>query len=141
VSVVTLPRRPLAPDVRRAPVEVARPATRRRARRRRSTSVQRAVGVLAAALAISLFGSMLVANRQVEIHQLQSRLLSLQSNYAEQVGSLTNSNAPSAIARAAGQLHLVDPVTVTQVPATSLDAPLPLPKFVGYAPVTSRTSR
>jgi len=30
---------------------------------------------------------------------------------------------------------------VTQVPATSLDAILPLPNFIGYAPVTSRTQR
>lgn len=86
-------------------------------------------------------GSMVVANRQVQIHQLQSQLLLDQSNYAVQVGTLTNLSAPSQIATQAGALHLVDPVSVTQVPSTSLDAPLPLPKFLGSAPVTSRTSR
>ncbi len=93
------------------------------------------------ALALSLAGSMVVANRQVEIHQLSSQLLQVQSDYAQQVGSLTNMAAPGQIAQQAGALHLVDPVSVTQVPSTSLDAPLPLPKFLGSAPVTSRTRR
>lgn len=84
---------------------------------------------------------MFAANRQVQIHQLQGQLLQLQSNYAQQVGSLTNLAAPGQIAEQAGVLHLVDPVSVTQVPSTSLDAPLPLPKFLGSAPVTSRTRR
>ena len=93
------------------------------------------------ALAICLPGSMFEANRQIEMHQLQSQLLQQQSTYAEQVGSLTNLSAPSQIATQAGALHLVDPTSVTQVPSTSLDAPLPLPKFSGYAPATSRTIR
>lgn len=90
---------------------------------------------------ISLAGSMWVANRQIEIHTLQSQLLQEQSNYAVQVGSLTNLAAPSQIATQAGALHLVDPVSITQIPTTSLDKPLPLPKFNGYAPATSRTIR
>lgn len=92
-------------------------------------------------MVVSLGGSMWVANRQIEIHTLQSQLLQEQSNFAEQVGSLTNLSAPSQIATQAGALHLVDPVSVTQVPTTSLDKPLPLPKFLGYAPATSRTIR
>jgi hypothetical protein len=54
---------------------------------------------------------------------------------------MTNVSTPSQIASQASVLHLVDPVSVIQVPSTSLDAPLPLPKFTGYAPVTSRTTR
>lgn len=88
-----------------------------------------------------MVGSMVVANRQVEIHQLQSQLLQVQSSYAQQVATLTNMSAPGQIALRAGGLHLVDPVSVTQVLSTSLDAPLPLPKFLGPAPVTSRTNR
>jgi len=88
-----------------------------------------------------MVGSMVVANRQVQLHQLQSQLLQAQSTYAQQVGTLTNISAPGQIAAQAGALHLADPVAVTQVPSTSLDAPLPLPKFLGSAPVTSRTSR
>lgn len=93
------------------------------------------------ALAVSLAGTMIEANRQIQLHQMQSQLLQDQSTYAVQVGTLTNLSAPSQIASKAGTLHLVDPVSVTQVPSTSLDAILPLPKFLGYAPVTSRTSR
>jgi hypothetical protein len=93
------------------------------------------------ALSLSLAGSMIEANRQIEIHTLQTQLLQEQSAYAVQVGSLTNLSAPSQIATQAGALHLVDPSTVTQIPSKSLDAPLPLPKFLGYAPATSRTIR
>jgi hypothetical protein len=97
--------------------------------------------IVVLALGVSLAGSMIEANRQIEIHQLQSQWLQEQSAYAVQVGSLTNLSAPSQIATQAGALHLVDPTTVTQIPSTSLDAPLPLPKFLGYAPATSRTLR
>jgi hypothetical protein len=103
--------------------------------------VRRSSIVVGVALALTLAGSMFDANRQIEIHQLQSQLLQDQSTYAEQVGTLTVMSAPSQIATKAGALHLVDPVSVTQVPSTSLDATLPLPKFLGYAPVTSRTLR
>ncbi len=112
-----------------------------RAHWRRVSPARRSAAMIGVALAISLAGSMMVANRQIELHRLQSDLLQAQSNYAVQVGSLTNLSAPSEIASRAGALHLVDPTTVTQVPATSLDRPLPLPQFSGYAPVTSRTHR
>ncbi len=97
--------------------------------------------IVLVALAICLAGSMLVANRQVELHQLQTQLLQVESNYAQQVGSLANAAAPGQIARRAGALRLVDPQTIVQVPSTPLDVPLPLPKFSGYAPATSRTAR
>ncbi|MGH3733303.1 MAG: hypothetical protein ACRDVC_08015 [Acidimicrobiales bacterium] len=147
MSVISFPRRV---DTRRPS---GRPATRpthahsapRRtevAQRWRSTSsARRAAVVVIVALTIALAGSMFEANRQIEIHQLQSQLLQLQSTYAEQVGSLTDLSAPSQIATQAGALHLVDPTSVTQIPSTSLDVPLPLPKFSGYAPATSRTTR
>jgi uncharacterized protein HemX len=145
VSVVSLPRRFEAPAPRRvAPSRHRTVAPRRtavRTRLARTSVTRRSVVVVVVALALSLSGSMFAANRQVQIHQLQGQLLQLQSNYAQQVGSLTNLDAPGQIAEQAGVLHLVDPVSVTQVPSTSLDAPLPLPKFLGSAPVTSRTRR
>jgi len=84
---------------------------------------------------------MFEANRQIQLHAMQTQLLQEQSSFAEQVSSLTNLSAPSQIATQAGALHLVNPTSVTQVPSTSLDAPLPLPRFSGYAPATSRTIR
>lgn len=158
MSVITFPRRV---DTRPAPRRErpssspnSRPASRPAAHRagaprrnavrsiwRMASAARRSSIILVVALAISLAGSMIVANRQIQIHQLQSQLLQIQSSYAEQVGAVTNMAAPSQIAAQAGALHLGDPVTVTQVPSTSLDAPLPLPKFSGNAPVTSRTHR
>jgi hypothetical protein len=151
VSVISFPRRVDTrrqtdrPQARPASRPTHRQAAPRRAeaakRWRSASSARKAAIVVVVALAISLAGSMFEANRQIEIHQLQSQLLQEQSTYAEQVGSLTNMSAPSQIATQAGALHLVDPSSVTQVPSTSLDAPLPLPKFSGYAPATSRTIR
>ncbi|MDE3107065.1 MAG: hypothetical protein KGJ42_02790 [Acidobacteriota bacterium] len=145
MSVISFPRRV---DTRRSrrPIATTRPASRRapaqeRQRWRAATSSRRAIVVVGVALVISLGGSMYVANRQIEIHALQNQLLQEQSNYAEQVGSLTNLSAPSQIATRAGALHLVGPVSVTQIPTTSLTKPLPLPKFNGYATSTSRTIR
>jgi hypothetical protein len=107
----------------------------------RTSAARKSTIVVIVALALSLGGSMFEANRQIELHTLQSQLLQAQSTYAVEAGSLTNLSAPSLIATQAGALHLVDPTSVTQVPSTSLDAPLSLPKFSGYAPVTSRTHR
>ena len=149
MSVIAFPRR-----VERRLGSPSRPATRTagsrtqvshrrraRARWRNVSAARRSVIVMGVALVVSLSGSMVVANRQVQLQRLQSALLQAQSNYAVQVGSATNASAPSQIASRAGALHLVDPTSVTQVPATSLERPLPLPQYNGYAPVTSRTSR
>lgn len=150
MSVISFPRRvdtrrPLRPKTPSAPSASHRARAPRRdvaARRWRGTSTSRKSAIIVVlALALSLAGSMVEANRQIEIHSLQSQLLQAQSTFAVQVGSLTNLSAPSQIATQAGALHLVDPTSVTQVPSTSLDAPLPLPKFLGYAPATSRTRR
>jgi hypothetical protein len=150
MSVITFPRRvdnrparPAAPTKNQRATRQARATHRRDVGSfwRGSRAVRRSSIVVGAALALTLAGSMFDANRQIEIHQLQSQLLQDQSTYAEQVGTLTVMSAPSQIATKAGALHLVDPVSVTQVPSTSLDATLPLPIFQGYAPVTSRTLR
>jgi uncharacterized protein HemX len=159
VSVITFPRRvdsgrprpgarpqsrpEVRPDARRRPTHVA-VAPRRRAVTgtwRRASSLRKSCIIVIVALALAMAGSMVVANRQVQLHALQSQLLQAQSTYAEQVGSNTDLAAPSLVATKAGALHLVYPVSVTQVPSTSLDEPLRLPKFLGYAPATSRTIR
>ena len=150
MSVISFPRRV---DTRRPPTREApstRPVSHRAEAPRRGVATKRwratsssrkSATIVVLALMLSLAGSMFEANRQIEIHSLQSQLLQEQSTYAVHVGSLTNLSAPSQIATKAGALHLVDPTSVAQVPSTSLDAPLPLPKFLGYAPATSRTIR
>ena len=150
MSVISFPRRvdtrrPLRRETPPArPASHRAPAPRRAVTKRRwrgATTTLKSTVVVVMALGLSLGGTMVEANRQIQIHALQSQLLQEQSSYAVQVGSLTNLSAPSQIATKAGALHLVDPMSVTQVSSTSLDAPLPLPKFIGYAPVTSRTLR
>jgi len=150
VSVISFPRRVDTPRPAKRDRPSTRPASHRaRAPRRaeatrrwsQTSSPRKSAIIVVLALGLALTGSMFEANRQIEIHTLQSQLLQDQSSYAVQVGSLTSLSAPSQIANEAGALHLVDPTSVTQVPSTSLDAPLPLPKFSGYAPVTSRTIR
>ena len=155
MSVITFPRRvdngrtrprtrPAArPNTQRRPSHVAVAPRRRVVARtwRGTSSLRKSCIVVILALALSMAGSMVVANRQVELHSLQSQLLQAQSTYAEQVGANTDLAAPSLVATKAGALHLVYPVSVTQVPSTSLDEPLRLPKFLGYAPATSRTIR
>lgn len=103
--------------------------------------MKKSVLIVSAAVIVSLLGSMLETNRQVQLHYLQSQVLQDQSAYAIAVGSLTNLSAPGVVVAQASALHLVNPTSVTQVPATSLDAILPLPNFSGYAPVTSRSQR
>ncbi|MFZ1063716.1 MAG: hypothetical protein WAN30_09640 [Acidimicrobiales bacterium] len=144
MSVISFPRRVESRPVPKSAPGVVRPRVRRRhvgAVWTKASTPRKSALVLCAAVVLSLSGSMFVANRQMQIHQLQVQLLQDQSSYAEQIGSLTEKSAPSLIATQAGALHLVEPLTVTQVPSTSLDVILPLPKFSGYAPVTSRTAR
>lgn len=155
MSVISMPRRVNASPTRTRSRPRVQPATRRRPlheavapRRasvtktvRRSSSLRKSSAVVIVALAFSIGGSMVVANRQIQLHALQNQLLQAQSTYAEQVGSLTDLSAPSQVATKAGALHLVYPVSVTQVLSTSLDKPLRLPMFLGYAPATSRTIR
>lgn len=144
MSVISFPRRIDSPRTRTSvTTRRARVATAPKVRQlhRRASVTQRSIVVVVAAVVLSMAGSMWAANRQIEIHTLQAELLQSQSNYAVQVGSLTNLSAPSQIATKAGALHLVSPVVVLQIPTTPLDTPLPLPKFSGYAPAVSRTSR
>ncbi len=137
------PTRPKSRPAARRPTHAAKAPRRRvvRSTWRGSSALRKSAMIMTVALTLSLAGSMVVANRQIQLHVLQSQLLQEQSTYAEQVGSLTLMAAPSKIATQAGALHLVDPISVTQVPSTSLDKPLPLPKFIGYAPAASRTIR
>ncbi len=99
MSVVSLPRRdvtiprpgpsPARPRVRPATRTAPTPTTRREARPRHAlrqgrlasiSVVKKSVAIVAAAVMLSLFGSMLETNRQVELHQLQSQVLQEQSD-------------------------------------------------------------
>jgi len=129
------------PEVRRRPTHVAA-APRRRAvtrtwRGRRHCEIVRHRDLRARAFN---GGSMVVANRQVELHALQSQLLQSQSTTPSRWDRIPISPPPVS--------WRPRPVPCTwstrlgdASPVTSLDEPLRLPKFLGYAPATSRTIR
>ncbi len=147
MSVVSLPRRSAspAPDPRSRPRVVAVPrgvARRPVARRRRVVSpLVRGAIVVGVSGLIAVAGTLVATARAVQLHQLQSQVLDAQSSYAAQVGSASNVSAPSVVASAASSLHLVNPTSVTQVASVSLGVTLGLPHFLGWAPVTPRTTR
>ena len=128
MSIVALPRRAET----RIPT-LARPRTVRQhaapkplvARwTKRSTSTKLAA-IAISTMVVLLAGNSYAAQRQVEIHQLQTNLLQNQSQYAYQISALTNAAAPARVASQAGHLHLVVPTLVTQISAVPLNVRLP----------------
>ena len=142
MSVVTFPRRVdrLVRD------DVARPQTRPaptrvRVHRRAVSPARRSAIVVLVAVTVSVAGSMLAASRQVQLQVLQNELTTAQSRYAQAVSSVSSFSTPGVVATEARGLHLVDPTTITQVPAVSLAVPLAPPRFTTPVSVTSRTAR
>ena len=142
MSIVTLPRR-VESRPRTRPATIVPSHRRRRLSvlgrwRARSTTTKVSVIALLTLMAL-LAGNSYVAQRQVEIHRLQTALLQDQSNYALQVAQLTNAAAPAKVAEQAGHLHLVVPSLVTQISAVPLTVVLPQLHLVGYYTMQSRT--
>jgi hypothetical protein len=142
VSVVTLPRRvasrPSAPTTP-APARHRAPSRSIFARWSAQPIGIRLALVVVSSLVVVMAGNSYVAQRQVEIHQLQAQLLQDQANYAARVAGVTNMAAPARVAAQAGHLHLVVPTQVTQIPTVPLSRVLPLPVLNGSYSVTTRT--
>jgi hypothetical protein len=84
--------------------------------------------VMAALLAVVVAQAML-ANGQVRLSALQHELALEQSAHRQAELSVSQLETPSRIVAAAtGQLHMVRPANVIQLPYVSLSAPLPTPK-------------
>jgi len=150
MSIISFPRRettrvPSRPKTTRRAVTTTPRSTHRVERRTLRARVagislpMRAAAVGTVALFVVLVGNTYSAQRQVQLHQMQTQLLQAQSAYAEQVATLTNVADPARVASRAGSLHLVVPTSVSQIAPVSLDAPLPLPKLAGNDVVTART--
>jgi hypothetical protein len=93
------------------------------------------------ALLVVMAGNSYAAQRQVEIHSLQTQLLQDQAHYAAQVAALTDLAAPARVAAQAGDLHLVVPTSVTQISSVPLNVPLPTIQLVGNYSITPRNDR
>jgi hypothetical protein len=148
MSVITFPRstsRPIRRETPPSKVTTTAPGrTKSRHRRpisRRWTALApsgRAAIIGAVAMFVVLVGNTYTAQRQIELHNLQAQLLQAQSSYAQQVSDYTNIAAPGRVATDAGNLHLVEPTSVTQIASVPLTTPLALPTFTSKVKPISR---
>ena len=84
--------------------------------------------VVAALLAV-VVGQALLANGQVRLSTLQHELTLEQSAHRQAELAVSQLETPPRIVAAAqGQLHMVRPASVVELPYVSLSVPLPTPK-------------
>ena len=87
------------------------------------------VAVVVAALLAVVVGQALLANGQVRLSALQQELTMEQSGHRQAELAVSQLETPSRIvAAASGQLHMVRPASVVELPYVSLSVPLPTPK-------------
>ena len=87
------------------------------------------VAMVVAALLAVVVGQALLANGQVRLSTLQHRLTMEQSAHRQAELAVSQLETPSRIvAAASGQLHMVRPAGVVELPYVSLSVPLPTPK-------------
>ena len=119
-----------AGSARRTPLRIVGPHRRRRDRRNpsRLLNVVSASLVLGSLLAV-VVAHALLANGQVHLSALQHQLTLEQSSHRQAELAVSELETPSRIvAAASGQLHMVHPAQVIELPYVSLSTPLPTPK-------------
>jgi len=158
MSVISFPRRPevtVRPTrrVREAPPRrerqvrrVPAPATREVAFTSKDVVavnplVRRCLIVVAVAVLLLVGGMFENGQRQVRLLALQNELQAEQSTVAMEAATVSNMSAPSVVASFALSHHLVQPLSVNQIPATSLSHVLALPTFTRPVVVTARSQR
>lgn len=140
--------RPVRPGTRHprqtpppAPTRLPASTTRGGARTRRRSPLTRALTIFGLAIFLVVSGTLYAGHEQVQLHQLQFQLQQEQSKFALSVNKVSALSAPAQITAHANSLHLVPPVTVTQIVAVSLQTPVPLPHFTKPVVEVSRTHR
>ncbi len=100
--------------------------------------------MVVAALLVVVFGQALLANGQVRLSALQHKLALEQSAHRQKELAVAQLETPSRIvAAASGQLHMVRPANVVELPYVSLSVPVPTPKVTpapAAPPVTTTTA-
>jgi hypothetical protein len=87
------------------------------------------VAMVVAALLAVVVGQAILANGQVRLATLQHQLTMEQSAHRQAELAVSQLETPSRIvAAASGQLHMVRPASVVELPYVSLSVPLPTPK-------------
>jgi hypothetical protein len=98
------------------------------------------IAMVVVALLAVVGGQAMLANGQVRLAALDQQLQLVQGVHRQVELQVSQLETPSRIVSAAvGQLHMVHPDSVTQLPYVSLSTPLPTPK-VTPAPATSSPS-
>jgi hypothetical protein len=153
MSTMSLPRqdeptRSVRPGTRHSrPVSLPAPArfpvtsTRSGTRVRRQSPLARALMIFGIAITLVVSGTLYAGHEQVQLHQLQYQLQQEQSKFALSVNHVSALSAPAQITAHASTLHLVPPLTVTQIVAVSLKTPVPFPHFTSPVVRVSRTHR
>ncbi len=96
--------------------------------------------VVAALLAV-VVGQALLTNGQVRLSGLQHQLTLEQSAHRQAELAVSQLETPSRIvAAASGQLHMVRPASVVELPYVSLSVPLPTPKVTPAPASTTPTT-
>jgi hypothetical protein len=122
-----------SPAIRRARLRVVPPGLRQNTgtgpalwNRTRLLTVLAVTSVVGALLAV-VVGQALLANGQVRLTSLQQDLALEQSAHRQSELSVAELETPARIVAAAGQLHMVRPDNVIELPYVSLQVPLPTP--------------
>jgi hypothetical protein len=140
-------RRADAPTPRPAPFRLIPGRSGSRIRQRRAP-VDRsrllnivAISLVVAALLAVVVGQALLANGQVRLSSLQHELSLEQSAHRQSELAVAQLETPSRIvAAASGQLHMVRPANIVELPYVSLSVPLPTPKVTAAPPVPTTTT-
>jgi hypothetical protein len=141
-------RRTAASTPRRAPLRVISGRAGSRTRQRRAPVGRArllnilAISLVVAALLAVVVGQALLANGQVRLSSLQHQVALEQSAHRQSELAVAQLETPSRIVGAAsGQLHLVRPPNIVELPYVSLSVPLPTPKVTAapVVPVTTTT--
>jgi hypothetical protein len=100
-----------------------------------------AISLVVAALLAVVVGQALLANGQVRLSSLQHELSLEQSAHRQSELAVAQLETPSRIvAAASGQLHMVRPANIVELPYVSLSVPLPTPKVTAAPPVPTTTT-
>jgi hypothetical protein len=139
-------RRGTAPDPRpsprRPPLRILSPATRTQRRRgNRMLMLVSAVLVVGSLMAV-VIGDDIVAQDQVSLSSAQQQVTALTNTHRELQIAVSVQQAPQAVVKTAeGQLGMVPPGQITDLPEVSLATPLPVPQTApNPAPATPAAS-
>jgi len=115
--------------------------TKRESVWKRQPATIRATLIFSAALLTLVLIKLDVTTHQMNVSNVQSELVTAQSNYAMMVAKFSGASSPERVSSAAGTLHLAMPSSVLQVTAVALNVPLALPHFDKYVVPSVRSLR